>query len=80
MTRGAGFAERVGRLDEPATQVMGPDAIDQRAGEKRVTFAETPPLSSYLVALCVGELSSSDRCSASSTRTCGPPLGPAPRI
>jgi len=34
----------------------GPDA---KEGERQVVFAETPPLSSYLIALCVGELAPS---------------------
>src|SRR5207245_7268759 len=32
----------------------------EEGGRRTVAFAETPPLSSYLVALCVGDLASSD--------------------
>src|SRR5207248_5019615 len=33
---------------------------EQKSGDRTVRFAETPVLSSYLVALCLGELASSD--------------------
>ncbi len=40
-------------------------AAGAKAGERQIVFAETPPLSSYLIALCIGELAASEQIVAS---------------
>ena len=40
------------------------DEADAATGKRTVQFATTPPLSSYLIAVCVGELASSEPASA----------------